>query len=90
LKLLATKQLVKFVSKDITPSAIAAGDGFIQMAWLLIHVRAKHGAVSAKCCNFPQQIYRGSKVKLQLLQSVSKAIKDLQWNWWSNDMGFVE
>lgn len=47
LKLLATKQLVKFVSKVITPSTIAAGDGFIQMAWLLIRVRAKHGAVSA-------------------------------------------
>jgi hypothetical protein len=35
------------VSKVITPSTIAAGDGFIQMAWLLIRVRAKHGAVSA-------------------------------------------
>jgi len=44
LKLLATKQLVKFVSKDITPFAIAAGDGFIEMALFLIHMRAQHGA----------------------------------------------
>jgi hypothetical protein len=51
------------VSKDITPLANAAGDGFIEMAWFLIHVRAKHGAVSAKCCCFPQQMWHG-KVKL--------------------------
>lgn len=57
----------KFVSKDVTPFVIAAGDGFIEMAWFLIHVRAKHGTVSAKSCYFIQQICHGSKVKLQLL-----------------------
>jgi hypothetical protein len=58
------------VSKDITPFATAAGNDFVEMAWFLIHVRAQHGAVSAKCCYFPQQIYHGSKVKLQLLSDL--------------------
>jgi hypothetical protein len=63
-------QLVKFLSKDITPFRIAAVASLIEMAWFLIHVRAKHGAVSAKSCYFSQQIYHGSKVKLQLLSDV--------------------
>jgi hypothetical protein len=48
----------------------AAGDEFFEMAWFIIHVRAKHGAVSAKRCYFSQQIYCGSKVKLQLLSDI--------------------